>query len=134
VDYLIVLRIYTVLSLIFEKLGPFLEDPRYPDNIDDFIAAQTLVLRYQLTNQWKLHVKEGYVIEKYQLEIEYGYVLMNEGGDFVFSCDNVPHHPQVRTFPHHKHRYPKDRFKPTEFSGRCEDFLEEVLWEMTRSQ
>jgi hypothetical protein len=134
VDYLIALRIHTVVSLIFERLGPFLTDPRYPDNVDEFIVGRELILRYQLTNQWKLRIKEKYFIEDYQLRIAYGYVLINEVGDHIFSCDNMPHHPQVRTFPHHKHRYPKDRFKPTEFSGRFEDFLEEVLWEITRSQ
>jgi hypothetical protein len=101
--------------------------------VDDFIVAQALVLRYQLTNRWELRVKEGYVLEQYQLEITYGYVLLNEVGDHIFSCDNVPHHPQVRTFPHHKHRYPKTKFKPTEFSGRFDDFLDEVLWERARA-
>lgn len=118
---------------MFKKLGPFLKAPQFPENIDDFVAAQELILRCGLTNQWNLRIREGYLIADYQLEIEYGYVLLDSAGAVIFSCDNTPHHPQVRTFPHHKHRYPKDRFKPTEFSGRFADFLEEVLWEISRS-
>lgn len=133
-DYLVVLRIYSVLSLLFEKLGLLLADPRYPDTIGGFIAGRELILQYQLTNQGTVRIREKYIIEGYRLEITYGHVLMNEVGDHILSCDNEPHHLHVKTFPHHKHRYPKDQFHPTEFSGRFEDFLDEVLWEITRSR
>jgi hypothetical protein len=125
-------RVYSVSSFIFEKRGPFLQQPEFPD-VDDVLVSQEFDVRYTLTNGWGRHVREKYRPEAYELSIDDVHVLMDSGGDMIVACDNAPHHPGGRTFPHHKHRYPKDRFRPTEFSGRFEDFLEEVLWEMTRN-
>lgn len=132
-EFLILNRIYFVLVVLFEKLGPWLKDPTYPD-VDSAMAFQEIDVRYALTNGWWVQVRERYTLETYELQVDYVYLLMNSAGGHIFSCDNAPHHPHVRTFPHHKHRYPKDQFKPTEFSGRLEDFLDEVLWEIRRSQ
>jgi len=30
------------------------------------------------------------------------------GGQRVFRYDNAPHHPEILTFPHHKHLGPED--------------------------
>ncbi len=35
--------------------------------------------------------------------IRYRYHYMNSDGALIFRYDNVPHHPKVDTFPHHKH-------------------------------
>ena len=133
-NHLIIIRVYTILSLIFDRLGAFLKDPHYPAKVDEFIAVRKLIVQFELVNQWSLRVKEKYAIERYQLVVKYSYVLLDAARNPIFSCDNAPHHPDVRTYPHHKHRYPKRRFNPTEFSGRFEDFLDEVLWEITRSR
>jgi hypothetical protein len=34
---------------------------------------------------------------------KYRYHLMNSQGQLVFRYDNAPHHPQIATFPDHKH-------------------------------
>ncbi|MDI6794765.1 MAG: hypothetical protein QME81_18180 [bacterium] len=36
----------------------------------------------------------------------------------------------VSSFPHHKHYYPRDKYKPVAFSGNLIDFLQEVKWKM----
>ena len=36
---------------------------------------------------------------------KYRYHYMNSSGKLIFRYDNVPHHPEVSTFPNHKH-YP----------------------------
>jgi len=33
----------------------------------------------------------------------YRYHYMNADGALIFRYDNVPHHPGIATFPHHKH-------------------------------
>jgi hypothetical protein len=132
-DYLLVNRVYLVMSLLFERLGPFLKDSEFPD-VEETLAHQELDVRYWLINGWSVYLRESYSFETFDLQVDYAYVLMDETDQMVFSCDNSPHHAQVKTFPHHKHRYPKDQFKATEFSGRFEDFLDEVLWEISRGR
>lgn len=36
-------------------------------------------------------------------KIRYKYHYQDSENHLVFRYDNVPHHPHVRTFPHHKH-------------------------------
>jgi hypothetical protein len=122
-----------VLALLFEKLSDFLKDLDFPD-VEKALAFRELDVKYTLTNNWVVQVRESYETEAYELRVDDVYLLMDAIGAHILTCDNAPHHPQMRTFPHHKHRYPKDRFKPTEFSGRFEDFLDEVLWEISRAQ
>ncbi|MEK7439673.1 MAG: DUF6516 family protein [Chloroflexota bacterium] len=33
----------------------------------------------------------------------YSYHYQESNGDIVFRYDNAPHHPEIETFPHHKH-------------------------------
>lgn len=76
---------------------------------------------------------ERYEIAHYQLVIaQYNYALYDGSLEVVFSFDNVPHHPELGTFPHHKHLYLKEAFEPKPFSGRFEDFLDEVVWKLGR--
>lgn len=131
-EFLILYRIHVVLSLILEKLNHFLKDPEFPD-VDDAATLQEFDAKYPLTNGWIVYVRERYRSTDYELHVDYVYLLVDSTGNPIFSCDNAPHHPQVRSFPNHKHRYPKDLFKPTAFSGQIEDFLEDVLWELSRT-
>ncbi|MEA3349904.1 MAG: DUF6516 family protein [Chloroflexota bacterium] len=34
---------------------------------------------------------------------KYRYHFMNASNQLVFRYDNAPHHPEIVTFPHHKH-------------------------------
>lgn len=36
-------------------------------------------------------------------KLKYRYQYMNQAGELVFRYDNAPHHPEIPTFPHHKH-------------------------------
>jgi hypothetical protein len=36
-------------------------------------------------------------------KVKYRYQYMDEVQNLIFRYDNAPHHPDVRTFPHHKH-------------------------------
>jgi hypothetical protein len=51
----------------------------------------------------RLEFPERVVVEQRRLvKKEYRYHLVSDGAP-VFRYDNAPHHPQVTTFPHHKH-------------------------------
>lgn len=44
-------------------------------------------------------VTQGVILQK----AEYSYHYQADDGTLIFRYDNVPHHRQVATFPHHKH-------------------------------
>ena len=43
----------------------------------------------------------------YPVKVHYTYAYMR-GGERIFRYDNAPHHPEIPTYPHHKHLGPKD--------------------------
>ncbi len=43
----------------------------------------------------------------YPIKIHYAYTYLRSG-ERVFRYDNAPHHPEIPTFPHHKHLGPAD--------------------------
>ena len=130
--YLVLYRIYQVLTLSYDKLGRFLVRPQWPESIEEMALSGELILQYELQGGHILRIKERYQVKRYALQINYMYMLSAAEGSPIFSCDNAPHHPEVGTFPHHKHRYPKAQFPSTEFSGEIAAFLDDVLWELSR--
>jgi hypothetical protein len=132
-DFLILQRTYSILELLYDRLDASLEEERYGTlDADKAVVEELWSFGVKLVSEFHLHIFEVYTVENFQLLIvRYNYALYQKGVP-ILSCDNAPHHPEVSTFPHHKHRYPKERFKPTAFSGRIEDFLEDVLWELNR--
>lgn len=52
-----------------------------------------------------LHVREFIQIKKSAVtRMMYAYHLQDSGGNLIFRYDNTMHHPDIPTFPHHKHR------------------------------
>jgi len=45
------------------------------------------------------------ILEKYRNDflIYYSYYWLVAAGDLIIGWDNAPHHPHLKTFPHHKH-------------------------------
>lgn len=37
------------------------------------------------------------------IKTDYAYHYQNSQADLIFRYDNAPHHPQIGTYPHHKH-------------------------------
>ncbi len=54
---------------------------------------------------------------------KYKYHFRDHDDEMIFRYDNVPHHPEISTFPHHKHT--KDRI-----TGSIDPDLTEVLKEI----
>ncbi|HHJ06666.1 MAG TPA: hypothetical protein ENK24_04125 [Anaerolineae bacterium] len=52
----------------------------------------------------ELQVMEKLMIERYILvKPRYVYHYQQADGSLVFRYDNAPHHPEIETYPHHKH-------------------------------
>jgi len=58
-------------------------------------------------------------------KIKYRYQYMDKSRSLVFRYDNAPHHPEIASFPHHKHI-------PEHHLESKEPDLESVLFEITR--
>ena len=54
---------------------------------------------------------------------KYRFQFMNSRGHFVFRYDNAPHHPEIITFPHHKHL--SEKIVPSTFPS-LKDILNEI--------
>ena len=51
-----------------------------------------------------LHFREVVDVEFAIVKVKYGYHYQNRLTDMrIFRYDNAKHHPEVKTFPHHKH-------------------------------
>lgn len=48
----------------------------------------------------------------YPVKIHYAYTYM-QGGERIFRYDNAPHHPEIRTHPHHKHTGARNTLMPS---------------------
>jgi len=53
-------------------------------------------------------------IDDYLVGIERGLQQNVHKGQRVFRYDNAPHHPELITYPHHKHIGPTDRLAPAD--------------------
>jgi len=60
-------------------------------------------------------------------EEKYSYHWQTKRGRLICRWDNAPHHPKIRTFPHHKHEKTPDNVLPSE-----EITLEKVLKEISK--
>jgi hypothetical protein len=49
----------------------------------------------------------------YPVRISYAYTYLR-AGKRTFRYDNAPHHPEIATFPHHKHIGAEERLAPTD--------------------
>jgi hypothetical protein len=49
----------------------------------------------------------------YPVKIHYSYTYM-AGEKRVFRYDNAPHHPEIKTHPHHKHIGDREKLSPAE--------------------
>ncbi len=60
-------------------------------------------------------------------KIKYRYHYMDECQGMIFRYDNAPHHPEIATFPHHKHEVEEVKASP-------EPTLDDVLLEIAQQQ
>jgi len=63
----------------------------------------------------------------YPVRVSYAYTYLREG-QRIFRYDNAPHHPEIITFPHHKHIGPSDRLSPTDQPTLSQVLVEVETW------
>jgi hypothetical protein len=116
---------------------------RFTENIDKTIASSSIILSSNIQKHFSPDGKAVYMkgnlifvdssvleiamfvsetpeavkIEKYRLH------YMKSNGQMLFRYDNAPHHPEIASYPHHKHT-PDDIISSTETS--LKDVLKEI--------
>ena len=63
----------------------------------------------------------------YPVRVSYAYTYLREGRR-MFRYDNAPHHPEIITYPHHKHIGPQDRLAPTDQPSLSQVMAEVTAW------
>ncbi|MBI3958939.1 MAG: hypothetical protein HY328_09025 [Chloroflexi bacterium] len=63
----------------------------------------------------------------YPVRISYAYTYL-QGRERLFRYDNAPHHPEIVTFPHHKHIGPHDRLAPSDQPSLSQVLAEIAGW------
>jgi len=56
-----------------------------------------------LLEGFTLHIAEYVITEPILNRVKYRYHLQTADGQLISRWDNVPHHPNITTFPHHRH-------------------------------
>jgi hypothetical protein len=60
--------------------------------------------RLRFYNSSLLEFDEVVLLRDEQIvKLRYAYHYQSSSGELVFRYDNVPHHPDISTYPHHKH-------------------------------
>jgi hypothetical protein len=74
------------------------------DHSDRIGRSSEFYARLRFYNGSRLEIVEKLVIERYTImKSRYVYHYQQPDGTLIFRYDNVPHHPEVETHPHHKH-------------------------------
>ena len=68
------------------------------NNVGEFHARASFYDASLLEAVEKVSLDDGEIIKD-----QYSYHYQEANGDLVFRYDNAPHHPEIETFPHHKH-------------------------------
>jgi len=73
-------------------------------NFDEIVANECYIRGVlTLTNGFELHIAEYVITEPEVQRSKYRYHLQRANGILIARWDNVPHHHDVSTFPHHRH-------------------------------
>ena len=60
--------------------------------------------------------------------LRYRYQYMEGNGNLIFRYDNVPHHPKLSTFPHHKHaKNTTTESGPVELKQVVEEIIDYII-------
>lgn len=74
-------------------------------------SAYAVVLKINFKDKSELHVRD-YLFDDGMRS--YSYHWQDKGKKCLFRWDNTPHHPKVKTFPHHVHVGKIERVKESE--------------------
>jgi hypothetical protein len=81
--------------------------------------------KVKFINSFELHFKEYLLSLPTIKKISYSYHFQNQDGEIIFRYDNARNHPEINTYPNHKHT--KEKILPA-----VEPSLSDILAEIIR--
>ena len=117
-------RVFEIVEIV--NHSRYIANPYFLTEHDDFDASILCWFRDSITfvDGSKLFIREEYQLVDWELVIRYGYVYLDVSGSEVLRFDNSPFHPEVWSFPHHKHLAGVPDVKP--FSGELRAVISEI--------
>ena len=117
-------RVFEIIEIV--NLSRYIVSPYFPTEHDDFDASILGWFRDSITfvDGSKLFIREEYRLVDWELAIRYGYIYLDTDGNEMLRFDNSPFHPEIWSFPHHKHSAEYPDAKP--FSGELRDVIAEI--------
>ncbi len=89
---------------ILSRRGLEIEELEITDRSDQPGRTSELHARLRFWDGSLLEVEEALTTERHLIiKVYYAYHYQRADGSFVLRYDNVPHHPELSTHPHHKH-------------------------------
>jgi hypothetical protein len=74
------------------------------DRSDRLGQTSEFYARLRFHDDSQLTIVEKLIVERFTIiKARYAYHYQQADGALVFRYDNVPHHPEIKTHPHHKH-------------------------------
>ena len=102
--------LHEILSQYFEDIEDSIRKlesanvERYEEEILTSSRAN-LRIRVRFLSGHLLELNEAIVIEEDQLKhLGYRYHFQDQQNSLIFRYDNTPHFPDIKSFPHHKHK------------------------------
>lgn len=94
--------------------------PEKRGRLQGYLRADVL-----LTDGGRLHFREYVDVSQSVQRLTYAYQYMTQDQRLIFRYDNVAHHPQIETYPHHKHVGTEDNVVPSS-APTLADVLDEI--------
>ena len=81
-----------------------IEDLEIIDRSDSPGQTSEFYAMLRFPDRSQLQVVEKLIADRFTItKARYAYHYQQADGSLIFRYDNVPHYPELRTFPHHKH-------------------------------
>jgi len=91
-------------DIVLSRQEVQIEDLEVLDRSDTPGQTSEFYARLRFHDDSQLQIMEKLIVERFTIIKErYAYHYQRADGALVFRYDNVPHYPEISTFPHHKH-------------------------------
>jgi len=91
-------------DIILSRQEIVIEELEIFDRSDQSGQTSEFYARLCFPDHSQLQIVERLIVERYTIiKTRYTYHYQRADGTLVFRYDNVPHHPEISSHPHHKH-------------------------------
>ncbi|MCA9967487.1 MAG: hypothetical protein KC423_24730 [Anaerolineales bacterium] len=100
------MRLRRYLSRVYDTIHIRQEITILSFEVEELIPNQegSIKIRLQFWDRSQLQIEESLRSQgSILIKATYSYHYQDANNNLIFRYDNAPHHPHIRTYPHHKH-------------------------------